>query len=109
MKSKKGVPTIYPEHKPADAAVHEAAVDYELRRDVLGVREVKDQLSSLIQRAANGEEIVITSDGEPTAMLVRYRPILRGKPFRPHLALLRSMPTTSDSTALIRKMRDEGY
>jgi prevent-host-death family protein len=76
---------------------------------VLGVREAKDQLSSLLQRAADGEEIIITSDGVPTAMIVRYRPVVRGKPFKPHWELLRSMPMTSDSTALIRKMRDSGY
>ena len=76
--------------------------------DVLGVREAKDQLSSLLQRAATGEEIVITSDGVPTAMIVRYKPVIRGKPFQPNLALLRSMPTTSDSTPAIRAERDSG-
>lgn len=89
--------------------IREDAKAYGLRRDVLGVREAKDQLSSLLQRAAGGEEIVITSDGVPAAMIVRYKPVIRGKPFKPHWKLLRSMPMTSDSTVLIRKMRDAGY
>ena len=99
----------YPEAKDTAMQIREDATVYGLKRDVLGVREAKDQLSSLLQRAASGEEIVITSDGEPTAMIVRYKPVLRGKPFKPHWELLRSMPTTSDSTELLRKMRDERY
>lgn len=101
----------YPEPQPNDTAmqIKEDAAVYGLKRDVLGVREAKDQLSSLLQRAASGEEIVITSDGVPTAMIVRYKPALRGKPFKPHWDLLKSMPMTSDSTTLIRKMRDERY
>jgi prevent-host-death family protein len=94
----------------ADTAeqIREDASIYGLRRDVLGVREAKDQLSALLQRAMGGEEIVITSDGVPTAMIVRYKPIIRGKPFTPNLDLLRSMPMTSDSTSRIRAERDDG-
>lgn len=101
----------YPLPKPDDTAaqIREDAAVYGLKRDVLGVREAKDQLSSLLQRAASGEEIVITSDGVPTAMIVRYKPALRGKPFKPHWDLLKSVPVTSDSTTLIRKMRDERH
>lgn len=109
MKKKKRVSGVYPDPKVIGAQVKEDAAVYGLRRDVLGVREAKDQLSSLLQRAASGEEIVITSDGVPTAMIVRYKPSLRGKPFKPHRDLLKSMPMTSDSTVLIRKMRDERY
>lgn len=109
MKPKKPVSPAYTEAKTAAAQIKEDAAAYGLRRDVLGVREAKDQLSSLLQRAAEGEEIVITSDGVPTAMIVRYKPALRGQPFKPHWDLLKSMPMTSDSTALIRKMRDAGY
>lgn len=98
----------YPEPKDHALQIREDAAAYGLRRDVLGVREAKDQLSSLLQRAAGGEEIVITSDGRPTAMIVRYKPVIRGKPFQPNWALLRSMPMTSDSTPHIRKERDGG-
>ncbi len=86
----------------------EAAAAYGKQTEV-SVREAKDNLSDLLERAANGEEIVITSDGKPKATLSRYRPKLTGKPFKPNWELLRSMPMTSDSTELIRKMRDEGY
>ncbi len=109
MKRKKTTPPdTYPEAKDTAMQIREDAAVYGLRRDVLGVREAKDQLSSLLQRAAGGEEIVITSDGEPTAMIVRYKPVIRGKPFKPNWALLRSMPMTSDSTKLIREERDSG-
>ena len=100
---------VHPEYKDKAQEVREAAAAYGLRRDVLGVREAKDQLSSLLQRAANGEEIVITSDGVPTAMIVRYKPVIRGKPFKPNWEHLRSMPMTPDSTPGIRAERDSGF
>lgn len=108
MKRKKPVSPVYPEPKDTAKQIREDAALYGLRRDVLGVREAKDQLSSLLQRAAGGEEIVITSDGEPTAMIVRYKPVIRGKPFKPNWAHLRSMPMTPDSTPGIRAERDSG-
>ncbi len=89
--------------------IREAAAAYGLRRDVVSVREAKDQLSGLLQRAAHGEQIVITSDGEPKAMIVRYRPVLRGKPWQSLKAFRDTMPMTPDSTPLIREMRDSGY
>jgi len=36
--------------------------------------EAKTQLSALVERAAAGEEIVITKHGKPMAKLVAYRP-----------------------------------
>jgi len=79
------------------------------RRVEVSVREAKDQLSSLLQRAEAGEEIVITSDGEPKAMLVRHRPIVGGKPWQSLAAFRATMPVTPDSTPDIRAMRDSGY
>jgi prevent-host-death family protein len=109
MKRKKPAPPPEdPKGNDPATQIREDAALYGLRRDVLGVREAKDQLSSLLQRAAGGEEIVITSDGQPTAMIVRYKPVIRGKPFKPNWAHLRSMPMTSDSTKLIREERDSG-
>jgi prevent-host-death family protein len=108
MKRKKPTKVEYPAAKDTVAQLKEDAAAYGLRRDVLGVREAKDQLSSLLQRASGGEEIVITSDGVPTAMIVRYKPVIRGKPFTPNWELLRSMPMTSDSTPAIRAERDSG-
>ena len=72
------------------------------------VRAAKDQLSALLERAAQGENIVITSDGKPKAMIVRYRPVITGQPAKSLRALRRSMPMTPDSTELIREERDGG-
>ena len=75
----------------------------------VSVRAAKDQLSALLERAAQGEDIVITSDGKPKAMIVRYRPVITGKPAQSRCELRQSMPMTPDSTAMIREMRDGGY
>ena len=102
---------VYPLPREPETAqmIKEAAAEYGLRRDVVSVREAKDQLSGLLQRAARGEQIVITSDGQPRAMIVRYRPVIRGKPWLPHADLRAAMPMTPDSTPLVRAMRDSGY
>src|SRR3954465_4500064 len=84
--------------------VQEAQAAYGAPVEV-SVRTAKDQLSALLERAAQGEEIVITSDGKPKAMIVRYRPLISGKPAKSMAALRRSMPMTPDSTALVREMR----
>ncbi len=39
---------------------------------IKNLREARSQLSSLVERAAKGEEIVIAENGEPMAKLVRY-------------------------------------
>lgn len=101
---------LYQQSEPeTPRQIKEAAAAYGLRRDVVSVREAKDQLSGLLQRAAMGEEIVITSDGQPRAMIVRYRPVLRGKPWKSLKAFRDTLPMTPDSTPLIREMRDSGY
>lgn len=88
--------------------VQEAQSAYREPAEV-NVRTAKDQLSALLERAAQGEEIVITSDGKPKAMIVRYRPVITGKPAKSLRALRQSMPVTPDSTEMIREMRDSGY
>jgi len=109
MKKKAKPAKKHPE-VPAETAaqIKEAAAYYGLRRDVMGVREAKAQWSNVVQRAAQGEEIVITSDGVPTAMVVAYKPAIHGKPFYVDLDFLRSMPMTPDSTPEIRAERDSG-
>ena len=109
MKPKKpsrAYPTVSPE---TPQQIRETAAAYGIRREVVAVREAKDQLSALLQRAAQGEQIVITSDGEPKAMIVRYRPVLRGKPWQSLAAFRATMPMTPDSTPMIRAERDGGY
>lgn len=109
MKPKKPLPTYNQGQPETPEQIREAAAAYGIRRDVVAVREAKDQLSALLQRAARGEQIVITSDGEPKAMIVRYRPMLRGKPWQSLKAFRDTMPMTPDSTPAIRADRDSGY
>ncbi|MDB6093343.1 MAG: Antitoxin [Verrucomicrobia bacterium] len=75
----------------------------------VNVRTAKDQLSSLLERASMGEEIVITSDGKPKAMIVRYRPVITGAPARSMAAVRSKMAMTPDSTSTLRAMRDSGF
>jgi prevent-host-death family protein len=86
----------------------ETRVPYGLPVEI-SVRAAKDQLSALLERAAQGEDIVITSDGRPKAMIVRYRPVITGKPARSTATLRSGMPMTPDSTPMIRAERDAGY
>lgn len=105
MKPKKPLP-VYNQGLPeTPQQIREAAAAYGIRRDVVAVREAKDQLSALLQRAAKGEQIVITSDGEPKAMIVRYRPVLRGKPWQSLKAFRATQPMQPDSAALIDEDR----
>ena len=107
MKKSKRVLGLKALTQPGKGRVEEPA---SLRRRVeVSVREAKDQLSALLQRAQAGEEIVITSDGEPVAMLVRHRPVVGGKPWASLAAFRATMPITPDSTPMIREMRDSGY
>lgn len=87
--------------------IREAAAAYGIRRDVVAVREAKDQLSALLQRAARGEQIVITSDGQPRAMIVRYRPVLRGKPWKSLAEFRAKQPMQPDSRSLIDEDRED--
>ena len=73
----------------------------------INVRAAKDSLSSLLERAAQGLETIITSDGVPKARLVPVEK--KRKPFRVDWELLRSMPIrkgAKPSEDLIREERD---
>ena len=74
---------------------------------VVNVRTAKDQLSSLLEQAAQGNEVIITSDGKPKAKLV---PVRAGrKAFRMDWELLRSMPlrrATVRAEDVVREDRD---
>ena len=89
------------------SALKAAAGVLEERELVVNVRTAKDQLSSLLEQAAQGNVVVITSDGEPKARLVPMRP--RRRPFRVDWELLRSMPIrrgVPTSEELVREDRD---
>jgi len=70
------------------------------------VRTAKAHLSKLLERAAAGEEILITSDGRPKAKLVGVG--AAPKPFRVNRALLRMRPRHKGRPAeeLVREERD---
>ncbi|MBX3735346.1 MAG: type II toxin-antitoxin system prevent-host-death family antitoxin [Candidatus Didemnitutus sp.] len=92
--------------KSRQTGVAEPASSYATEPHEVSVRMAKDQLSALLERAARGEEIIITSDGVPKATLSRYKPKPQVKAFEPDMAWLRSMPLLSDSTSAIRAERD---
>ena len=88
-------------------ALKEAASSLAERELVVNVRAAKDQLSSLLEEAASGNVVVITSDGQPKARLVPMRP--RRQPFRVDWKLLRSMPLqrgVPTAEELVREDRD---
>ena len=67
-----------------DTLIHEArSAFYQLQgkragppvRDIVNVDKVKAQLSTLLQRVLNGEEIAIAQAGKPVACLTPYAPL----------------------------------
>ncbi|MEP6663557.1 MAG: type II toxin-antitoxin system prevent-host-death family antitoxin [Verrucomicrobiota bacterium] len=97
--------TKYPSASSAPDVLKETAV---LEGPVwINVRAAKDSLSSLLERAAQGLETIITSDGVPKARLVPMEK--KRKPFRVDWELLRSIPLRKGarlSEDLIREDRD---
>ena len=74
---------------------------------LINVRAAKDQLSSLLEQAASGHEVIITSDGMPKARLIPVKPAR--KPFRVDWALLRSVkpkPGVKSAEEILREERD---
>jgi prevent-host-death family protein len=106
---KRRIRSTYPEAKAEELAVKEAAAAYGIECEVVSVREAKDNLSSLLDRAAKGKKIVITSDGRPKAMIVRYRPVILGAPWKSHRELRKLTSVSEDSTPILRAERDSGY
>lgn len=95
----------YPDSTPAPAVLREAALAEPPSMSV-NVRSAKDQLSSLLEEAARGNEVIITSDGLPKARLVPVRE--RRKRFQVDWEWLRSQPVSGGPPveALIRAERD---
>ena len=73
---------------------------------VVNVRAAKDRLSSLLEAAARGDEVVITSDGRPKAKLVAIQ--RRRRAFRMHWSWLRAQPMSAGPRAedLVRADRE---
>jgi len=72
---------------------------------LINVRAAKDQLSSLLEQAAQGSEVIITSDGQPKAKLVPFK--AGRKRFQVDWELLRSMPLKPGSPAAEDILREE--
>ena len=75
------------------------------------VAEAKNNLSSLIKRALDGEDVVITRHGQP---VVELKPLAQSA--RPMTAAdiewlrvhrVRPLRVTEDAATLVRRMRDE--
>jgi prevent-host-death family protein len=97
----------YPPAGAESVALRETATALEEAELVVNVRAAKDQLSSLLEQAARGNEVIITSDGQPKAKLVPIRS--RRQPFRVDWELLRSMPVkrgVPTAEDLVREDRD---
>jgi prevent-host-death family protein len=85
----------------------ESMVAQEAEGLVVNVRAAKDQLSSLLEKAAQGNEVIITSDGLPKAKLVPVR--AQRRTFKVDWALLDAMPVvagTPKAEELVRQDRD---
>lgn len=99
----------YPPAKGRSAAkLKEAAVLESAPVTLINVRAAKDQLSSLLEQAAQGNEVIITSDGQPKARLVPFKAVR--KPFRVNWELLHSMtPREGAGSAeeIVRQERDD--
>jgi prevent-host-death family protein len=72
---------------------------------IANVRTAKARLSELLERAAAGEEVLITSDGRPKAKLVGIGP--DPQPFRVDRRLLRQrLRAGRRAESLVRQDRD---
>jgi prevent-host-death family protein len=109
MNRKQRIRSTYPEAEAQERAIKEAAAAYGVECEVVNVRQAKDQMSRLLDLAAEGMQIVITSDGKPKAMIVRYRPMLKGVAWVSHRALREKTLVCENSTQILREERDSGY
>lgn len=98
-------PFRYSDTSPEPAVLRDALLT-EPPSMSINVRAAKDQLSSLLEEAALGNEVIITSDGLPKARLVSVRE--RRKPLRVDWEWLRSQPVSGGPSAeeIIRADRD---
>ena len=76
----------------------------------VGIFEAKNRLSELVERAARGEEIVITRRGEEVARLMPPRPadpVAQGRSLAARIRKSREGPVLGSASS-IREMIDEG-
>jgi prevent-host-death family protein len=102
----KGKTFRYPPPVPQQAEVLREASLTEVAPAQINVRAAKDRLSSLLEEAARGHEIIITSDGQPKAKLVPMQ--AKRKRFKVDWESLKRAPCKAGPSAeeLIREERD---
>jgi prevent-host-death family protein len=107
--AKRRIRPTHPETQARELEIKVAAASYGIDCEVFGVRQAKDRFSDLLNRAANGSQIVIASDGRPKAMIVSYRPVIRGAGWISRRELREKTSVVGDSTQVVREIRDAGY
>jgi prevent-host-death family protein len=75
---------------------------------VVGALEAKTHLSELLDRAANGEEIVITKHGKPIARLIGASTFDRERADSAFEKLMELRKTTTLNGLSWKALRDEG-
>lgn len=79
-----------------------------MERRTVGLAEAKAHLSELTDRAAHGEEIVITKRGRAVAVLSQVRAPRRPLDLDAARALVRRLPRQPEPAGeLVRRLRDE--
>jgi prevent-host-death family protein len=106
MRTVKRKTSKLPPAPPKSSLIREAPPASEQSPIMVNVRAAKDQLSALLDQAARGNQVIITSDGRPKARLVPVRS--QRRPFRVDWDHLQSMPLRAGPAAeqLIREERD---
>jgi prevent-host-death family protein len=105
---KKSTPVNYGERKPAALVLKEAVALPGLGLSI-PVRAAKAKLSALLELVAAGQEVTITSDGKPKAVLLPVSQRAARKVFTGTLEQLRKMPLQTEgpfAEDLIREDRD---
>jgi len=100
--------TKYPEHKPASLELREAVALPGVGLSI-PVRAAKAKLSALLEMVAGGQEVTITSDGVPKAVLSPVNQRQPRKVFTGTLEHLKSMPMQTEgpfAEEIIRADRD---
>lgn len=72
-----------------------------------GIREVRQNLSALLEEVRRGVEVVITDRGRPIATLCPYDPSRLGKPLPDRRKRIRKRSKIAiDSAEFVSEMRD---
>ncbi len=110
MKEKRRAPLRYRSaREPAEAGILRDAVALPGVGLSFPVRVAKAKLSALLELVAGGQEIVITSDGAPKALLVSPERRDRRRAFTGTLDQLRQMPLQAEgpfAEELVRQDRE---